>query len=96
MKESTRGVPFPELEGDELLNYLLSDIEDEERLAFVLGVDLTPACPRPEHAPRVYAPLEIWLRRSEEIHAFRESAWRREHALRRDEHSRTAFHSDVP
>jgi hypothetical protein len=78
-----RGQPFPELEGDALIELLLRDIEDEEHLSLLLGVDLTPPAPDSSHAPPVYGPLVEWLRRSEEIHRFREQAFRAERARRR-------------
>jgi hypothetical protein len=80
MSSEDRGQPFRDLQGAELVRDLLREIEEEEQLAHALGVDLTPAGPSREHAPRVYAPLDIWLRRSEEIHRFREQRWRAERA----------------
>ena len=77
-----RGAPLAEIEGDELIQELLQDVEDEERLSAALGVDLCPAAPDPRHAPVVYAPLVVWLRRSEEIHGFREQTRRAEHRRR--------------
>jgi len=73
-----RARPLPEVEGDELIRLLLAEIDEEERLSAALGVDLSPVGPDPSHAPMSYLPLPLWLRRSEEIHAFREQAWRAE------------------
>ena len=61
---------------------LLAQIDEEERLGAALGVDLTPPAPDPSHAPPVYAPLDEWLRRSEEIHRFLQEAYRAEHRQR--------------
>lgn len=76
--DSPRGSPFPDVHGDELVRLLLAEIEEEERLAAEVGVDLAPGAPDPSHAPLVYAPLDEWLRRSEEIHQFLEQARRAE------------------
>ena len=57
---------------------LLAEIEEEERLSGLLGVDLAPPEPRPEHAPPVYGDLATWLRRSEEIHRYLEKTRRLE------------------
>ncbi len=67
---------MPDATGDDLVSTLLAEVEEEQRLSIVLGVDLTAPAPKAEHAPSVYAPLEVWLRRSEEVHLFREQAWR--------------------
>jgi hypothetical protein len=80
MSSVDRGRPFRDLHGMELVRDLIREIEEEEMLAQALGVDLKPAGPSREHAPRVYAPLDVWLRRSEEIHRFREERWRAERA----------------
>jgi len=74
--DASRGRPLPDLHGEELLRELLAQIEEEERLGAALGVDLTPPAPDPSHAPPVYGPLDEWLRRSEEIHRFREEVYR--------------------
>jgi hypothetical protein len=78
--EAPRGRPFPEIHGEELVRWFLAQIDEEERLGAALGVDLTPPGPDPSHAPLVYGPLEEWLRRSEEVHAFLEARYRAEHA----------------
>ena len=78
MSSVDRGRPFRDLYGAELVRDLLREIEEEEKLAQALGVDLTPAGPSRGHAPRIYAPLDVWLRRSEEIHRFLEERWRAE------------------
>lgn len=69
-----RGAPLPEIHGDLLVQNALREIEEEEALSYAIGVDLTPAAPDPAHAPLIYAPLDVWLRRSEEIHRFREGS----------------------
>jgi hypothetical protein len=79
---SPRGAPLPDLQGAALLASLLAEIEEEEELSHSLGVDLTPPAPRAEHAPSVYAPLEVWFKRSEEVHELREQAWRSERSAR--------------
>jgi hypothetical protein len=76
--DDERGTPFPEVHGEELLRELLAEIEEEERLGAALGVDLTPPGPDPSCAPRVYGPLDAWLRRADEIHAFLEECYRAE------------------
>jgi hypothetical protein len=88
VRSEPRGRPLPDTAGAELLAELLADIEEEEELSRALGVDLTPPGPRPEHFPRVYAPLDVWLARSEEVHALREAAWSAERGSRRHEHPR--------
>ena len=71
-----RGRPIPDSQGDELLQSLLAEIEEEDRLGALLGIDLTPPGPDRTHAPPIYPPLAEWLRRSEEVHRFLERAYR--------------------
>lgn len=73
-----RARALPEVHGNALIRALLAEIEEDDALGRSIGVDLTPAAPDPAHAPVVYGPLDIWLRRSEEIHRFCEEAWRAE------------------
>ena len=73
-----RGQAFPEIHGEELVQWFLAQI-DEERLGVALGVDLTPPASDPSHAPAVYGPLDAWLRRAEEVHAFLAARYRDEH-----------------
>jgi hypothetical protein len=80
--ELERAHPLPELHGNALVRALLAEIQEEEALGRSIGVDLTPPGPAPAHAPLVYGPLDVWLRRSEEIHRFREEAWRAERRAR--------------
>lgn len=75
---SPRSHPLPEIHGEELVRWLLAQIDEEEQLGAALGVDLTPPGPDPSHAPPVYAPLDEWLRRSDEVHAFVEARHRAE------------------
>lgn len=76
--DTQRGQPLLELHGEELVRWLLSQIDEEEQLGAALGVDLTPPAPDPSHAPAVYGPLDEWLRRSEDVHAFLEERHRAE------------------
>jgi hypothetical protein len=76
--DDERGTPFPEVHGEELLRQLLAEIEEEERLGAALGVDLTPPGPDPSSPPLAYGPLDAWLRRAEEVHAFLEARHRAE------------------
>ena len=78
MRDDEPGRPFPEIHGEELLRLLLTEIEEEEELSQALGVDLTPPAPSVNQAPLVRGPLRVWLERSEEIHRYREDAWRAE------------------
>jgi hypothetical protein len=78
MSSVDRGRPLRDLHGQELVRQFLQEIEEEEALGRALGMDLTPPGPINEHAPRVYAHLNTWLRRSEEIHRYREERWRAE------------------
>jgi hypothetical protein len=57
-------------EGDELVSALLAEIEEDERLSGLIGVDLAPPGPAACHAPVVRPALAAWLRRAEEVHAF--------------------------
>jgi hypothetical protein len=76
---ATNRVVFPdEPVGESVVRELLSAIEEERQLSLLVGVDLSPPAPRPEHATQHYGSLEAWLQRSEEIHRFLE----REHAHR--------------
>lgn len=81
-RERERGRPLPDIHGEELVRLLLAEIEEEEALSRVLGIDLTPPSPDPANAPPVYGPLDVWLERSEEIHRFREQAFRAERSPR--------------
>jgi hypothetical protein len=83
MLPPSRGRPLPDLEGDAVIQVLLAEIEEEERLSAAIGEDLTPPAPKPEHAPARYPPLRVWLERSEEVHALRERAWRAERGRKR-------------
>lgn len=69
---SERGDPLPEVPGDLIVLRLLEEIEEEEALGRLLGVDLAPPDPLPSHAPASYGPLESWLERALEVHAFLE------------------------
>ncbi len=64
-------------QGEDLVRALLEEIDDDERLSALLGVDLSPPAPSPAHAPVGLPPLAEWLRRSEEVHAFLASRSRR-------------------
>jgi hypothetical protein len=64
-------------EGEELVRALLEEIDEDERLSRLVGVDLSPPAPSRSHAPVVRPPLAEWLRRSEEVHAFLASRSRR-------------------
>jgi hypothetical protein len=57
-------------EGEELVRALLDEIEEDERLSRLIGVDLSPPAPDESHGPVVRPPLAEWLRRAEEVHAF--------------------------
>jgi len=57
---------------------LLAEIAEEERLTALVGTSVAPADPLPEHAPRRRLPLDEWLRRSEEVHRFLCDARRRD------------------
>jgi hypothetical protein len=63
---------------DPILQQLLRDAEEEQRLSELLGVELS--APYSRFEPPVYLPLESWLRRSEEVHRFQRSSIRRERA----------------
>jgi hypothetical protein len=65
-----RARALPDLSGDDVVRELLQQIADEEELSSQLGLDLATPDPRPEHGPTVYPPLDVWLRRSEEVHRF--------------------------
>jgi hypothetical protein len=73
---SDRAQPILELEGDALINLLLDEIEEDDRLSQAMGIDLSPPAPDPKHAPLVCPPLDVWIRRAEEVHELRERAWR--------------------
>lgn len=60
--------------GDDLVFSILADLEEDERLSALLGVDLGPAAPDPAHAPQVLPDLASWLRRAEEVYAFLQAA----------------------
>jgi hypothetical protein len=64
-------------QGDELVRALLREIEEDEELSRLIGVDLSPPAPSRAHAPVVMPPLADWLRRSEEVHTFLASRARR-------------------
>jgi hypothetical protein len=64
--------------GDELVLAILAEIEEDERLSELVGVDLAPVGPDPSHAPSVLPSLEDWLRRAEEAYRFLEAARLRE------------------
>ena len=53
-----------------MVEVLLAEMAEEERLVERLGISLAPADPHPDHAPRRRLPLDEWLRRSEEVHRF--------------------------
>jgi hypothetical protein len=59
-----------DLQGEALVREILEQMEEDERLSRLVGVDLSPPGPDPSHAPRVIPNLADWLRRSEEVHAF--------------------------
>jgi hypothetical protein len=79
----TRGNPLPDLQGSDLIQLLLAEIDEEEELSRAVGMDLTPPSPSADHAPREYGPLSSWLARSEEVHELRQAVWRAEHAEHR-------------
>ncbi len=60
--------------GDELVLAILAEVEEDERLSQLVGVDVAAAAPDPGHAPQVLPPLADWLRRAEEVYAFLEAA----------------------
>lgn len=61
---------------------LLAEIDEEEALSALVGVDLSPPAPSAAHAPPVYLPHDAWLRRSEEVHRFLRASRRAEHERR--------------
>jgi hypothetical protein len=65
---------------DPLILSLLSEIDEDEELSALVGVDLSPPGPSPSHAPPIYLPHDEWLRRSEEIHRFLRANRRAERA----------------
>jgi hypothetical protein len=71
-RDPTREAFPDEPSGEAVVRALLAEIEEDERLSALIGVDLNPPDPRPEHAPKVYGDLQSWLRRSEEVHRFLE------------------------
>ena len=71
--DEPRARPLPDLSGDAVVRELLEQIAEEEELSERLSLDLSPPDPRTEYGPAVYPPLDVWLRRSEEIHRFLES-----------------------
>jgi hypothetical protein len=78
-KREPRARALPDASGDVVVRELLGQIAEEEELSARLNLDLSPPDPRAEYGPAVYPPLDVWLRRSEEIHRFLQS--------RRAEHS---------
>jgi hypothetical protein len=83
MTRENRARPIPDAPGEQIMRELLEEIAEDERLSAALGVDLTPPAPVPMHAPRVYGPLDAWLRRSLEVHRFLEESRRAEHDAER-------------
>jgi hypothetical protein len=64
-------------QGEELVRALLDEIDEDERLSGLIGVDLSPPAASRSHAPVGLPPLAEWLRRSEEVHALLASRARR-------------------
>jgi len=71
-KREPRARALPDLSGEAVVRELLEQIAEEEELSARLNLDLSPPDPRMEYGPAFYPPLDVWLRRSEEIHRFLE------------------------